>query len=88
LGAESATGVGVPVAEVTHWIPSVPEAIVDTHPAGRVGALTPSKFSLNGVFTTLVEAEALPEPLPLPVVNEAVFIRVEPHVRLFVELIT
>src|SRR5882724_5483521 len=51
FGAVSAGGAGVPALEVTHiGAPVTLVPCVATHPAGRAGATTPSKFSLNAVF--------------------------------------
>ena len=47
FGAVSATGVGVPAADVTQRVVSVPEVTAVVQPAGRAGAVTPSKFSLK-----------------------------------------
>jgi hypothetical protein len=67
LGSESATGVGVPVADVCQNMLSGSTAFVATHPAGSVGGVTASKFSLK-IFPrgpiTLIKALAFPLPLP------------------------
>jgi len=47
LGDESKAGAGVPEAEVTHRV--VPAVFEAAQPAGRAGAVTPSKFSLKAV---------------------------------------
>ena len=68
----------------------VPEAFVAVQPAGSVGAVTPSKFSLNVVLsvpTTLTEAEAEPEP-PVVLVKDAELPSVDPHVPAVVLLTT
>jgi hypothetical protein len=94
LGVESATGVGLPVADVCHKTASGSTAFVATHPAGSAGGVTPSKFSLKPAIrlpTTVVEAMALPLPAPghpLLTVNEAMLVRVEPQVAIVVLLIT
>ena len=46
LGAESKAGAGVPAEEVTHKVD--PLEFDAVQPAGRPGAVTPSKFSLKG----------------------------------------
>jgi hypothetical protein len=47
LGKESATGVGNPEFEVCQNTPSGSIALVAVHPAGSVGGVTLSKFSLK-----------------------------------------
>ena len=89
FGIESAGGVGTPEFEVTHS-GAGPPAFVAVHPAGSVGAVTPSKFSLNTVTsgpTTATEAGAEPDP-PSVDVNEAVLLSVVPHVPLVVLVVT
>jgi hypothetical protein len=94
FGSESATGVGTPEFEVTQNIESGLIALAAIHPAGSVGGVTASKFSLKIVPSgpvTLTEAVALPLPEPeqaLVMLNEAVLLSVAPHVFEVVELIT
>jgi hypothetical protein len=85
FGAESAAGVGLPELEVVHR--PVPEALVAVQPAGSAGAVTPSKFSLETMLTTAIEAEAESEP-SLLVEKEAVLFSVAPQVALIVPLTT
>lgn len=49
FGDESKGGNGSPSFEVTNNMPSGSIALVAVHPAGSVGGVTPSKFSLNTV---------------------------------------
>jgi hypothetical protein len=91
LGSESAGGVGSPESDVCHNMGSTLMMFIATQPAGSIGGVTLSKYSLKTLPTTLTEAMALP-PLapgqPLPIVNEAVLLRVEPQVAVVVALIT
>jgi hypothetical protein len=81
FGAESAAGAGFPLVDVVHS-GAAPCGFVAVQPAGRVGAVTPSKFALKAVVSgpsTWIAADALSEP-PFALANEAVFESVAPHV--------
>src|SRR4030095_2355336 len=89
FGSESADGVGTPELEVTHR-GAGPLAFVAVQPAGSAGGVTPAKFSLDAMTrgrTTATEAGAEPDP-PSVDVNEAVLLRVVPHVALLVLVVT
>ena len=89
FGAEFAAGDGVPEFDVVQS-GAAPVALAAVQPAGRAGAVTPSKFWLIVVASgpsTCIAAEALFEP-PFALVNEAVFESVAPHVPVLVPLTT
>src|SRR5438552_9563177 len=71
------------VVEVTHNIPSGFMALAATHPAGKAGAVTPSKFSLKephgvgvGVGGTVTVAVGVGDGVPVEV---AVAVGEGPH---------
>ena len=67
LGSESATGIGLPVADVCQKMLSGLTGFVATHPGGSAGGVTPSKFSLKpGTKDPRTVTEALAFPLVLP----------------------
>src|SRR5439155_13046807 len=65
-------GVSGVVVEVTHTIPSGFIALAATHPAGKAGAVTPSKLSFNTVPAHVGDGDGVP-----PTVAVAVAVAVD-----------